>query len=266
MSAVASIATGSIVAPDRALSDTRVRAPRLTDMSPRTMARLGGALFLATIVGGVFAQGVLADRLVVAGDAAATARNILANPTIVRAAYAIFMIEMACQIAMTAVMYELLAPVNRKLSRAAAIFGYVGSGIKILSRLFFYAPLFVLGGASYLSAFSQSQLEALSYLLLRINSLGAGMACIFLGVNTMIVGYLMLRSTFLPRVLGVLGLIGGAGWLTFVYPPLGNNVFMPVALVALLGCAVTIGWLLLRGVDEAKWYAMSEASASSIWP
>jgi hypothetical protein len=258
-------AAGTLVSPDRTLGDVIVTARPSTETSPRTMARWSGALLLATIVGGVVAQGVLSDRLVVAGDAAATARNVAANQGVVRAAFAIFMVEMACQVATTAVTYELLMPVDRSLARLAAVFGYVGSGIKILSRLFFYAPLLVLGGASSLAAFSAAQLEALAYLLLRINNQGAGMACIFLGVSTMMVGRLMLRATFLPRVLGVVGLVGGAGWLAYLYPPLAARLFMPIAIVALIGCAVTIGWLLVRGVDERKWYETAAASASSVW-
>jgi hypothetical protein len=234
-------------------------------MSPRAKARLGGILFLVTIIGGVFAQAFLADRLIVAGDAAATARNIVANQSMVRAAFAIFMIEMACQVGTTAVFYDLLMPVDRSLARTAAAFGYVGSGIKILSRLFFYAPLYLLGGSSYLSAFNQGQLEAMASLFIRVNSLGAGTACIFLGVSTVMVGFLMLRASFFPKILGVLGVVGGAGWLAYLYPPLASVLFLPIALVALVGCAVTIGWLLIRGVDEPKWHEMSASSASSIW-
>ena len=258
-------AIGTLTAPRRAHGDANVPAQRSADVSPRMMARLGGVLFLATILGGVVAQGVLSDRLVVAGDAAATARNLAANQGVVRAAFAIFMIEMACQIATTAVLSELLMPVDRSLSRTAAAFGYVGSGIKVLARLFFYAPLFVLGGAPYLAAFSAKQLEAIAYLLIRINNVGAGTACIFFGVSTMLFGYLMLRASFLPRVLGVLGLVGGAGWLAYLYPPLASRLFLPIALFALFGCAVTIGWLLVRGVDEGKWYETAAASASSMW-
>jgi hypothetical protein len=146
-----------------------------------------------------------------------------------------------------------------------AVFGYVGSGIKTLARVFFYAPLFVLGGASYLSAFDSRQLEAIAYLLIRINAQGTQIALIFFGVSTVMLGYLMFRATFLPRVLGVLTLTGGAGWLVFVYPPLGSRLFMPVALLALTGSAVTIGWLLVRGVDEKKWHEMAAASSASIW-
>ena len=250
---------------DNDVGDAAAPASRPKEMSPKAKARLGGALFLATIVGGVVAQGFISDRLVVTGDAAATARNFVANQSLIRAAFTIFMIEMACQTATTAVLYDLLMPVDRSLARTAAVFGYVGAGIKTLARLFFYAPLFVLGGASYLSAFDAKQLEAMAYLLIRINAQGTQIALIFFGVSTLMTGYLMFRATFLPRVLGVLSLIGGAGWLTFVYPPLGSKLFLPIALFALIGCAVTIGWLLVRGVDEKKWYQMAAASSSSIW-
>ena len=250
---------------DNALGRAAVPAPSPKEMSPKTKARLGGALFLVTIVGGIVAQGLISDRLVVTGDAAATARNFVANSTLIRVAFAIFMIEMACQTWTTAVMYDLLMPVDRSLARAAAVFGYVGSGIKAMARLFFYAPLFVLGGAAYLSAFDARQLEAFAYLLIRINALGTQIALVFFGVSTLMTGYLMFRATFLPRVLGVLSLTAGAAWLTFVYPPLGSKLFLPIALFALVDCAVTIGWLLVRGVDEKKWYEMAAASSSSIW-
>jgi hypothetical protein len=250
---------------DNALRDAAAPASLAKEMSPTAKARLGGALLLATIIGGVIAQGFIADRMVVTGDAGATARNIVANPNLIRVAFAIFMVEMACQTAHVAVMYDLLKPVNHSLARAAAVFGYVGSGIKTLARLFFYAPLFVLGGASYLAAFDARQLEAVAYLLIRINAQGTQIALVFFGFGALMTGYLTLRSTFLPRVMGVLSLIGGASWLAFVYPPLGNRFFLPIILFALVSCAVTIGWLLVRGVDEKKWYEMAASSSSSIW-
>lgn len=262
-------AIGTLVTSDGTLH-ANIHAPApaparpTTETSPSTMARWSAALLLATIVGGVVAQAVLADRLVVTGDAAATARNIVANAGVVRAAFAIFMIEMACQIATTAVTCELLAPVHHGLARTAAAFGYVGSGIKIVSRVFFYAPLFVLGSSS-LAAFDARQLDAIAYLLVRVNAIAAGTACIFFGVSTMLTGWLMLRSRFLPRALGLFGLFGGAGWLAFVYPPLAGALFTPIALFALLGCAVTIGWMLVRGVDEAAWRETAAASATSLW-
>ena len=257
--------TAKVIQYDHTLGDVTARAQPTKEMSPKVKARLGGALFLATIIGGVIAQGFISDSLVVIGDAAATARNIVANQTLIRVAFAIFMIEMACQTATTAVWYDLLRPVDRSLARAMAVFGYVGAGIKTMARLFFYAPLFVLGGASYMAAFDARQLEAIAYLMIRINAQGTQIALVFFGVSTALLGYLILRSTFLPRVLGIVSLIGGVAWLAFVYPPLGNMLFLPIVLFALLGCVLTIGWLLIRGVDEKRWYEMSAASSSSIW-
>jgi hypothetical protein len=264
---MSTVATVAPVAPyDITLGADAPPAPLATGMSPNAKARLAAALLLATVVGGIVAQGFLSDRmLIVTGDAAATARNIAASPNLLRVAYAIFMLEMACQVAHTAMMYDLLRPVDRSAARTMAVFGFLGAGFKTLARLFFYAPLFVLGGASYFSAFDARQLEALAYLLIRIQAQGTQIAMIFFGVSTLLTGYLVLRSTFLPRFMGIISLIGGAGWLTYVYPPLGNKLFMPLIVWALIGCAVTIGWLLIRGVDEQKWYAMVARSSSSIW-
>ena len=253
----------STIAKTLPYDNTLATGPAVNAMSPSTSARLAGALLLATIAGGVIAQACIADRLIVMGDAAATARNIAAHPDLIRVAYALFMIEMVCQTATTALLFDLLRPVNGSLARSMAAFGYVGSGIKAMARLFFYAPLVVSGRASILAAFDAKQREALAYLLIRINVQGTEIALVFLGVSTLLSGYLMYRATFLPRVLGVLGVIGGALWVTFVYPPLGNRLFLPTALFALIGCVVTIGWLLIRGVDESKWYELAGAPNGS---
>jgi len=97
-----------------------------------------------------------------------------------------------------------------------------------------------------------------------MNEQAAGMALVFFGVNTLMEGYLMVRSTFLPRGLGVLALIGGAGWMAFIYPPFASNFFLPIALIGLIGSFATIGWLLVRGVDEGRWYETATGSSSSI--
>ncbi|HUQ20721.1 MAG TPA: DUF4386 domain-containing protein [Gemmatimonadaceae bacterium] len=256
--------TATVLPYDRTAGDGKP-SHLVREMSPKTKARVAAVLFLATIVGGVVAQAAIADNLIVTGDATATASNILANQSLVRIAFMIFMIEMACQTAMTGMFYDLMMPVDRSLARAAAAFGYTGSGIKAMARLFFYAPLFVLGGASYLSVFDAKQLEAIAYLMIRLNTVGTQVAVPFLGIGTIITSYLMLRSTFLPRFLGIIGMSGGAGWVMFWYPPLGSKMFLPIAFTALFGCAVTIGWLLVRGVDENKWHAMAAHTSRSIW-
>jgi hypothetical protein len=172
---------------------------------------------------------------------------------------------MACQIASVVVFYALLKPVNRSVARTAMVLGLTGCGIKTVARLFYYTPLIFLGGASYLSVFDGNQLQALSLAFLRVNDQGAGIALIFFGFETVLEGWLIIRSTFLPKVLGVLGVIGGLGWLTFLWPPLGNQLFLFVALYALIASIITIAWLFIRGVDEERWRGQAAFAAASIW-
>ena len=226
---------------------------RTKESSLRQMARIAGALYLITILTGIFSAGYVNGKLVVNGDAAATAANILAHRGLFQLAFAVYLVEMACQIAITALFYELLKPVGRSVSLVAAFLGLAGSIIKTFSRVFFIAPLFILGGAHYLSVFSAEQLQALALLFLKVNDKGAGIALVFFGFYALLTGYLIIKSTFLPRILGVLSVFGGLGWLTFLYPPLGSRLFPFIAIFAILGAAALIVWLLVKGVNEQRW-------------
>jgi len=232
---------------------TDVMTRRITDASPRLQARITGVLSLLTILTGVFAQGFVSNRLVVDGDAVATATNILAHRGLFQWGFAVYLIEMACNIAMTALFYDLLKPAGRSVSLVAAFLGLAGCVIKTFSRVFFIVPLFVLGGAHFLSVFSTGQLQALALLSFKVNDRGAQMALVFFGFYALLTGYLIIRSTFLPRILGVLSVVGGLGWLSFLYLPLGHRTFPYVAVFALLGAAALIFWLLVFGVNEQRW-------------
>ncbi len=241
--------------------NTSVITERIAETSPRLKARITGAFYLLTILTGIFAQGFVSDRLVIDGDAAATATNILAHKGLYQLAYAVYLIEMACNIAMTALFYDLLKPAGRSVSLLAAFLGFAGCVIKTFSRVFFIVPLFILGGAHYLSVFSAEQLQALALLFLKVNDRGAAMALVFFGFYALLTGYLIVRSTFLPRILGVLGMFGGLGWLSFLYLPLGHLLFLYVVALALLGAASLILWLLVVGVNEQRW----KEQASAAW-
>ena len=237
----------------------------LAETSPSTRGRILAALYLFVIIAGITAQVFISDRLVVGNDAAKTAANILANKSLYRLGFTIFMLEMVAQVAVSALFYDLLKPVNRSVARISAIIGLTGCGIKTMARLFYYAPLILLGGASYLSAIEPAQLEALSLAFIKINSQGAAIALIFFGFETLLRGWLVFKSGFLPRFLGVLSMVAGLGWLTFLWPPLGSQAFIGVALFAIAGVIATTGWLFIRGVDDVKWRARAALAATSIW-
>ncbi|HVO81182.1 MAG TPA: DUF4386 domain-containing protein [Terriglobales bacterium] len=225
----------------------------ITETSPRLKARITGLFYLITILTGIFAQGFVSERLVASGDAAATATNILAHSSLYQLGFAVYLIEMACQIAMTALFYDLLKPAGRTLSLLAAFLGLAGCVIKTFSRVFFIAPLIVLGGASYLRVFSAEQLQALALLFLKVNDRGAAIALVFFGFYALLTGCLIIRSTFLPKILGVVSAIAGLGWLSFLYVPLGYRLFPYIAAFGLLGAVALIVWLLVFGVNEQRW-------------
>lgn len=227
--------------------------------SPRRRARWAGAFYLATLLLGIFAQAFVSDRLVAGGDAAATAASILRHESLFRAGFAAYLVEMACQLTMIVLFYRLLQPVDRTTAAVVTALGMAGCTVKLVGRVF-YSPLLVLGGAKYLSVFPYEQLQALALLLLRINSTAETVAVVFFGLYTTLQGYLIFRSTFLPRALGIVNGLAGLGWLTYLYEPLARQLFPLVIGAALAGAAATIIWLLVFGVDEQKWRAVAAES------
>lgn len=234
---------------------------RTVERSPQSLARAAGLLYLLVIVAGLIAQMFISGRLVVPGNAAATAGNILAQADLFRLGFTLYLIEMAAQVAQFSLFYLLLKPVNRSVALLALALGLVGCTIKTLSRLFYVAPLLVLGDAGSLGGFSQAQLQALALLLLKVNDQAAGMALAFFGFSTLLNGGLIFTSGFLPRLLGLLSVLGGIGWLTFLYPPLGNQLFPYIAIFGVVGAAAQILWLLTKGVNAERWVRRAAEAA-----
>jgi hypothetical protein len=219
---------------------------------PVRVARLAAAFTLLTILTGIFAQGFVAGRLIDMGDAAKTAANLSANRGLHQAAFAVFMVEMACNVTATVLFYVLLKPVHRTAALVSLALGLTGTTLKTLGRVFFIAPLFVLPGRG-LDALAAGQLQALALVFLRIDDWAAAMGLVFFGFSGVLQGWLMLRAWFLPRWIGVISLLSGAGWLTFLYRPLASKAFPVVLAIGLLGALATILWLLVKGVNERRW-------------
>src|SRR5205085_12195183 len=107
--------------------------------------------------------------------------------------------------------------------------------------------------------------EAIALVQLSVKDNSAAIVLAFLGCSTLLQGSLIYRAVFLPRWLGVIGMIGGFGWLTFLYPPLGVRLFLYLALFAMVGVLATSLWLLTVGVDEQRWRERAAQAAASIW-
>jgi hypothetical protein len=226
---------------------------------------------LVTIAGGVIAQGFISARLLVFSDAAATANNILSHKGLFKLSISIFLIEMIANVTTAALWYALLRPVNRTIALTAAFIDLAGCVIKTVARVFYFTPLWVLGAASTpdnivnpaLHGFTPEQLQSIALVLFRANAAAGGMAMPFFGVSVPLNGYLIFRSTFLPRWLGVIWMIAGLCWFTFIYPPFGSSIFKFTAPVGLLIVIVMIFWLLVFGVDERKWRDQAGVASES---
>jgi hypothetical protein len=224
---------------------------RIKEGSTRPSARITGIVyflyFLTAVLGEFFLRGMVVD-----GDAAATANNLLAHQPLFRLGLATGLIATACYIAVTALFYGLFKPVNRSLSLLAAFFGLVGCAITAFGSLFRLAPLVVLGGAQYLSVFNVQQLRALALMFLELNTQTANICLVLFGFYDLLIGYLIFRSAFLPRALGVLMVFAGLGWLTYMSNPLVNYLSPYNLAFALLAEASLFLWLLVMSVNVPK--------------
>ena len=226
--------------------------------APQGLARLGGALYLAIIGLGIFAEVLVRQRLLVAGDAMATAANIRAHELLWRWGIAAELVSLICVTVLLLVWVVLLRPVHRDLTILAVAFVVVAHIVQAASLVDLWATLFPLGEAGYLQAFTPEQLAAMSRLTARAHAHGFGVSLLFSGCFFLVAGYLIFRSGYLPRFIGVLYQIAGVGYVahTFVMvlaPGLVGRVFLAALAPVLLGELSLSLWLLVKGVDVEGW-------------
>jgi len=235
--------------------------------SPRLKARIAGACWLLCIVAGMVGF-IAGGPLIVANDAAATATNILANESLFRFGFAANLISGLSYVGVTVFMYYVLKPVSRSLSLLAAFFGLAGVAIGGVAWVSNLVPLTLLHGDQYLSALTASQLQALSLAALKLQTHVFFIGMVFFGIQCILFGYLVARSSFLPRILGVLLGLGGtcyviASFANFLLP-LGARLMPFVVPVALIGEGSLTVWLLIKGLNEQRWYEQANAAERTI--
>lgn len=242
---------------------TTVMTERMTAASPRFKARLAGLFYLLESITSVFGQFIVLGRLTVTSDATATAANILANKPLFWAGFASSLIAVACHITYTVLFYDLLRPVNRSLALLAVLFSLVGCTIQAVATLFQLAAALVLDDKGSLSAFPSGQLQALALLLLKLNLQTFNVYLVFFGFWLLLIGYLIVRSTFLPRVIGVLVMIASLSYLTLLVPPLANALYPYYLALPIPGEPSLMFWLLIVGVNVQRWTEQANAAWTS---
>jgi hypothetical protein len=199
---------------------------------------------------------------VVPGDAAATAANVAAANGWFRAAIVSWLVSQTMFIFLLLRLYDLLEPVDNAQARSMVILGLLGVPVAFLNELNQFAALLLTGGAGYLRAFDPAQLHAALLLVLRLHDHGIYIAHVFWGLWLLPFGYLVYRSGFLPRLLGVLVLIAGAGYLAdFVRYVLAPDLAITLTQFTFVGELLLPLWLVVRGVDARRWEELANGSA-----
>jgi hypothetical protein len=228
------------------------------ETSPQVYARIGGVLYLIIIGLGIFGEAFVRNRIVVSGDAAATAANITSMESLWRFGIASEFLALICTIALAMIYFVLLRPVSKELNLLATFFRLVSIVVEAVAVLGLVAALFPLVNAASLKAFTPEQLYALASLATKSHSYGFSVSLLFLGCTFLIHGYLIFRSGYLPKVLGILIQVAGLCYLTnsftlLLYPAVANQVFLAILVPVFVAETSLSLWLLVKGLNVQKW-------------
>jgi len=226
---------------------------KITEMSPNKTARTAGFLFLLLVPLGFFG-GMYIPSITVPGNAVTTVNNIIANESLFRLSILCALATPIVTILVALFLYKLLKPVNKNHAVLMVIFTLAAAPIAMLNELNHFAVLLLLNGTEYLKVFSEDQLYSQVMFFLDLSHYGASITAIFWGLWLFPLGYLVFKSGFLPRILGVLLIIAGFGYIInsvalFILPDFNIRVTD----YTFIGELLFLLWLLFKGVNVEQW-------------
>jgi len=237
--------------------DTSAKATHSRLNSPKHLARIAGILYLLVGIFGGSAQGVVYPKVYVAGDAASTAANLIANSGLVRMAVVADFLDNTVWVFLALVLYRLLEQVTRSMASAMVVLVAIGAGITILNAVFEFEGLRVATGAVNLGASSGAGSNGVALLLVDAQHYGLLIASIFMGLWLMPLGYLANKSGLFPKVLGVVLIVGGACYIVdmlaaFLVPDLGRAIHGYDTIPSAAAEISMLVYLLVVGVKAPK--------------
>ena len=226
--------------------------------SPQRFARFSGVLYLAIIVLGSFGEMFVRATLVISGDPAATANAIAGSPLLWRAGIVGDLLMQVLDVPVIVIFYLLLKPVSKSLALFATLINLVQTAVLAANKLNLVLPLFLLKDTHYLNAFSPEQLNVLAYLAIQAHSYGFAIGLIFFGVACLVRAYLIYKSSYFPKILGVLMFGAGLSYLTnsvalLLVPSFAALIFPAILAPALVAELSLSLWLIAKGINVAKW-------------
>ena len=221
-------------------------------------ARLAGGLYLVITLAAMVAHIYVPSAIIVPGDATATANNIMTSPALFRVGgIGAEMVILLCEIVLSIVLYVLFKPVNKTLSMLAAVSRLAMTTIHGINLINYFFVILLLSGTGYLAVFDAGQINALVMLFLDAHSYGFTIGIAFLTLPVFLLGYLIIKSGYFPRILGVLFVLAGVGYLVDSFALLLSPTYdtTPVFLalpIAIAEIAFPL-WLLIKGVNVEGW-------------
>lgn len=240
----------------------------IADASPRSKARVAGLFEALEGLTSASGQVLILGRLVVRGNAAATAAGILGHERLFWFGFALSLVAVLFHIGWTLLFHDVMKVVNRSVSALAVSVMLVGCALQASTALLYLAPWLVLDAGTAVSGMTPDQLHALAYVFVRLNAYSFNVYLVFFGAWCTLNGYLIFRSTFLPRILGILLAIDGVGWMLYVSPAFAVTLFPVIATASALAEIPLQFWLLVFGVNDRRWreQAASAGAAPAEFP
>jgi Domain of unknown function (DUF4386) len=223
-------------------------------MNPaKRLARVAGALYLLVGIFGGFAEGYLEPKMYVAGNASATAGNVVANSGLVRMGVVADLLDGTFFVILALTLFILLKSVHKSMARAMLVFVTLAAGITCMAAVFEFEGLRVATGAVDLAGFGTEGSNALVLLLLDTQHYGLLTAQIFFGLWLVPLGYLAYKSGWFPKALGILLVVGGGCYLVdllaaFLVPDLGQQIHAFIVIPCAVAETWMVGYLLVIGV------------------
>ncbi len=217
------------------------------------LARIAGFLYLLIIVFGLIAQVFVRDNLVDYDNATITAQNITTSEFWYRLGFVSELLMLVCDIGVATILYILLRDYNRNLSLLFTFFRLTSIIILGVVALSHYTALFFLGDAQYLTAFDHQQLNAFALLSVKVHGSGYNISLLFFGFHLIVIGHLIYRAGYFPKLLGILLFIGGLCYFInsitwFLFPAFVNRIYPAILIPCSIGELLFSLWLLIKGI------------------
>lgn len=245
--------------------EEKTMTTKATKNSIQKTARFAAVLYFLITILSIPVHFVIPSQLIVAGDAAATANNIMASPGLFRMGIGAELVLLLCEIVLSVLLYVLLKPVSRTLSLVAAASRLTMTIIHGVNLLTHFIVLLILSGAGYMAVFQLNQLQALAMVFLNAYDYGFAIGIVFLFLHALILGYLIFQSGYFPKILGALFVIASLGYLIDSFSLLLNPSWKdtPAVIVMTIAFAEVAFplWLLIKGVNVAQWEKRSLENA-----